>query len=74
MVTINVGTTDKYIRYVLGVILIALGIYYIAVGSTVLGWVLVVVSLIPLVTAAFSTCPIYSMLGISTCSVKSNKA
>ena len=59
----NVGTIDRVIRVVLGLVLIAL----VFVGpQTPWGWV----GIIPLVTGLISTCPLYSILGLSTCPMK----
>lgn len=56
----NVGGLDRIARIVLGVVLIAL----VFVGpKTPWGWV----GVIPLVTGLFSTCPLYSLVGLSTC-------
>ncbi len=62
--TTNIGRTDRIIRLILGVALIALALGYIpGVTQQVWGWI----GLIPLATAFFGTCPIYSVLGTSTC-------
>ncbi len=59
----NVGTIDRVIRVVLGLVLIAL----VFVGpQTPWGWV----GVIPLVTGLISNCPLYSILGLSTCPMK----
>ncbi|MCB2072420.1 MAG: DUF2892 domain-containing protein [Novosphingobium sp.] len=59
----NVGSVDRILRIVLGVVLIAL----VFVGpKTPWGWI----GIIPLVTGLFSTCPVYSLLGIRTCRSK----
>ncbi|WP_461517181.1 YgaP family membrane protein [Porticoccus sp.] len=59
----NVGTIDRVIRVVLGLVLIAL----VFVGpQTPWGWV----GVIPLVTGLISNCPLYSILGLSTCPIK----
>ena len=59
----NVGSVDRILRIVLGVVLIAL----VFVGpKTPWGWI----GVIPLVTGLFSTCPVYSLLGIRTCRSK----
>jgi len=56
----NVGALDRIARIVLGIALIAL----VFVGpQTPWGWI----GIVPLVTGLFSTCPIYSLLGIQTC-------
>ncbi len=54
----NVGSVDSVIRYVLGVIIIALGFIYHS------WWGLI--GLIPIVTAAIHWCPLYAPFKIST--------
>ena len=58
----NVGNTDRMIRIIAGVIILALGAYY---GSW---WGLV--GLIPLFTGITQSCVLYKMLGINTCKLK----
>jgi len=58
----NVGKTDQVIRIILGLIIGALGIYF----KSWLG----LIGLVPLLTGIFGTCGLYSLFGISTCSVK----
>lgn len=56
----NVGSIDRLLRIVLGVVLIAL----VFVGpKTPWGWV----GIVPLLTGLMKTCPLYSVAGISTC-------
>jgi hypothetical protein len=56
----NIGTVDRTVRVLLGITLLAL----VFVGpQTQWGWL----GLIPLATAALNWCPLYSVLGISTC-------
>lgn len=55
----NVGKTDRAIRIILGLCIIAAGIYWHS-------W-LGVIGAIPLVTAALGWCPLYIPLGISSC-------
>jgi len=55
----NMGNADKTIRLVLGVVIIALGLYYQS------WWGLV--GLIPLLTSLTGTCLLYLPFGISTC-------
>lgn len=56
---INVGSTERLLRIIVGVVIIALGIYY---GSW---WG--VIGLVPLLTGLSRFCPLYSMLGMNTC-------
>lgn len=61
----NVGSADKIIRILLGVVIIAAGLFY---GS----W-LAVIGVIPILTAFMSFCPLYSIFGINTCGLKHAK-
>lgn len=61
--TINVGTVDRYVRVVLGLVLIAYALYYQASPYSWLGWI----GVVPILTGVFGTCPVYSILGMNTC-------
>ena len=54
----NVGSIDKTIRIILGVIIFGAGIYFQS------WWGLI--GIIPLMTAMMSSCPIYQIFGISS--------
>jgi membrane protein implicated in regulation of membrane protease activity len=59
--TRNIGRTDQLLRVVVGLVLLAL----VFVGpKTPLGWF----GLVPLLTGLSGFCPVYALLGISTCS------
>ncbi len=62
--TANVGAFDRIARVVVGVALIAFALGYIAPGTSWswVGWV----GVVPLLTAVFSICPLYSMIDCST--------
>ena len=62
--TVNVGTADRIVRVVVGLALIAFALGYIAPGTSWswVGWI----GIVPILTAIFSTCPAYSLLGLST--------
>ena len=64
----NVGAMDRIVRIVLGLGLIALALGFIAPVSSNhwLGWI----GVIPLTTAAIGSCPLYSLIGLSTPPVK----
>ncbi|MGV3572822.1 MAG: YgaP family membrane protein [Ramlibacter sp.] len=56
----NVGTTDRALRILAGLVLIGL------TATQVIGlWGLV--GIVPLLTGLAGTCPVYSLLGIRTC-------
>ncbi len=64
----NVGTIDRVIRVVAGALLL---IAFFMLPDA--GWrYALLIGIVPLVTGLFGTCPIYSVLGISTCPVKQN--
>jgi hypothetical protein len=67
---VNVGMVDRIVRAVLGIALIAFALGFIAPGAGYhwLGWI----GVVPLATAAVGSCPLYSLLGISTCPVGKN--
>jgi ABC-type polysaccharide/polyol phosphate export permease len=61
--TANVGTIDRILRIVVGLILIAL----VFVGpKTPWGWI----GLVPLLTGLVRFCPAYTLLGLNTCARK----
>lgn len=61
----NVGGIDKILRVVIGLVLIA---YAIPLGFSKTGWNWVGwIGVVPLLTAAFGVCPLYSLIGMNTC-------
>jgi len=61
----NVGNIDKVLRVIVGLALIA---YAIPLGFPHTGWNWVGwIGVIPLLTALAGTCPLYSIVGVSTC-------
>ena len=60
----NVGGIDRTLRIVVG--LIVLSGYFLLPEPTKY-WALI--GIVPLLTGFFSFCPLYTMLGINTCSV-----
>ncbi|MBL7175625.1 MAG: DUF2892 domain-containing protein [Desulfobacteraceae bacterium] len=58
----NIGKTDRIVRALIGLILIALGVYFKSWWGAI--------GLLPIITAAVGWCPPYRLLGISTHPVK----
>lgn len=59
----NVGTLDRSLRIAAGLILLGLSL------SGVIGlWGLI--GIVPLATGLFRFCPLYPLLGVSTCKTK----
>ena len=59
----NVGGIDKILRIVTGLILLSL----VFVGPrTAWGWI----GIVPLATGLINWCPLYSLLGFTTCPIK----
>ncbi len=58
----NVGSVDKYLRIVVGAILISL----VFVGpQSPWGWI----GVIPLATGLLGFCPLYKLFGLNTCPI-----
>ncbi len=64
----NESATDRVIRVVIGIALLCL-LFQLHVHGTHywIGW-LGLIGLVPLLTGLVGVCPMYSLLGISTCS------
>ena len=56
---INIGSTERLLRIIIGVVIIGLGLYFQSWWG--------VVGLILLLTGLFRFCPLYKMLGMNTC-------
>ncbi|MES2633743.1 MAG: DUF2892 domain-containing protein [Pseudomonadota bacterium] len=57
---VNEGTLDRSVRVIAGIALIAM-----AYMGTIGAWGYI--GIVPLITGAVGMCPLYSLLGISTC-------
>ena len=58
--TKNMGSADRAIRAIIGVVLLAL----VFIGpQTAWGWI----GIVPIATALMGNCPAYSLVGIKTC-------
>ncbi len=62
----NVGSVDRILRIVAGLVLLSL---YVLFPNA--SWrMFALIGIVPLLTGLMSTCPLYSILGISTCPLK----
>ncbi len=64
---VNEGTLDRAIRVVVGLALLSLFFFG---PHTVLGWI----GIVPLLTGLVGYCPLYRVLGISTCAPRESGA
>ena len=64
----NVGTIDRIARLVLGISLVA--IFVAGVVAAPWGWIALALGVIMLGTAAVGYCPIYSLVGLSSCPLR----
>jgi hypothetical protein len=62
----NAGTVDRALRVALGLALLAA---FVAMPEAGYRWAFLV-GLVPLATGLLGSCPLYTLLGISTCAVK----
>jgi hypothetical protein len=71
---VNVGSLDRTIRFVAGILLIVLPFlpptapWFAALGNWT--WVLLVVGIVMAATAAMRFCPAYALFGVTTCGRK----
>ena len=61
----NIGALDRVVRVIIGLVLVA---YTVPVGFSSTGWNWVGwIGVVPLLTAAIGFCPLYRVMGISSC-------
>jgi hypothetical protein len=58
--TANIGSADRILRTIVGIVLIALALRGV---FTPWAWI----GIVPLVTAFVKICPLYSIVGLKTC-------
>ncbi len=59
----NEGTIDRALRVIVGIVLIVMALRGMYTPWTWIG-------VVPLLTGLVGTCPLYSVLGVSTCKVR----
>lgn len=67
----NVGNTDRILRVILGLVLIALPLVgaFAPVSAGALKWLSIIVGIALVATAGMRFCPLYRIFGIQTCKV-----
>ena len=63
----NVGGIDRILRIAIGLALLVW--FFLDQGTGFWHWAKLI-GVVPLATGLFSTCPLYSILGLSTCPMK----
>ncbi len=58
----NAGSIDRALRIIIGLALIAWAVF----GGPFWAWI----GVVPLLTGAIGSCPLYSVFGINTCGLK----
>ncbi len=65
---INIGSMDRIVRIVFGIVLLSL-LFILDGNARYFG----LIGIIPLATAAMRSCPLYSIIGLSTCPAETAK-
>ena len=68
MLATNVGGIDRILRIAVGLALLAW--FFMDQGTGFWHWAKLI-GIVPLATGLMSSCPLYSILGLNTCPVKS---
>ncbi len=63
----NVGNIDRIVRIIIGV---ALLVWFFVDQGTGFWHYAKLIGIVPLLTAALGSCPLYTVLGLSTCPMK----
>jgi hypothetical protein len=66
----NVGGLDRILRLVVGAAFVAFALAGPETGYSWIGWL----GIVPLLTALLGTCPVYSLIGLSTCPAAARRA
>lgn len=66
MFKVNVGSADRIVRIIAGVVLLSL--FFVYQDASWRYWLLI--GIVPLATGLLSRCPAYSLFGLSTCPMK----
>ena len=68
--TTNMGKLDRVIRLIVAALLVVAAFGSGIAAAGILHWLALAVAAVFTVTALIGTCPLYSIIGIKTCSAK----
>jgi hypothetical protein len=68
----NIGNTERFVRVMFGIILLIIFMSG-AITNSLWNWIILAVSLVLIITAFATFCPLYALLGKSSCEVKRKK-
>jgi Protein of unknown function (DUF2892) len=68
----NMGSSDRILRVLLA--LVFAGLFFSGTVTGILGYVLVALGAVFVLTSVVGTCPIYTLFGWSTCPLPDKKA
>ena len=66
--TKNMGNADKFIRVLIAAVIGIL--YYLDIITGTLAYILMAVAIALLITSLVNYCPLYRLIGLSTCKIK----
>lgn len=73
--TLNTGSADRIVRFVLGASAIVVAILMLdALSANVLGILIGAIGVVLVLTSLIGFCPAYTLVGVNTCKVKPPKA
>lgn len=69
--TANVGSLDRLLRIVIGLVLIAAPYFYASViwETPLLRWLVPIIGVVLVATAFLHFCPLYRLIGVNTCKI-----
>lgn len=67
--TANVGTVDRVLRVVVGLVLLAAPYLFASPlwANPIVYWLALIVGLVLVLTGLFRVCPLYRLIGLNTC-------
>ncbi len=68
--TKNMGTIDRGARIAIAVVLLGLAFGTGFAGAGILHWLFIAIAVVFTVTSVVGNCPLYSIVGIKTCSTR----